>query len=556
MSLDPQPTPDVPEQTRLVAYAAFPKGNPYLTLHDELGVIFSDEDFASLFPRRGQHAYSPWRLALVTILQFRENLSDRQAAEAVRSRIDWKYLLALNLTDSGFDYSVLSEFRTRLIEGKLEALLLDKMLIRLQEMGVIKSRGRQRSDSTHILASVRELNKLEHVAETMRAALNTLALEAPDWLRGIAPKAWFTQYGRRIEDSRLPQKPAERDTYFVQIGKDGFELLDALKTAPKRAQILAEVGYLEKVWTLHYVREKPPDAPDKPIYIVRPTKDHEKSPAGTRLESPYDHESRYNNKGSVQWHGYKVHLTETCDEKRPNLLTHVMTTEAAFHDQRSALLIHEALARKKLLPEKHVVDTGYINIAAVVKSMERHKVKLIGSTMPNTSWQYKKEGAFSPDDFGLDWDEMKALCPGGKHSKSWGEFETGKMGRFVRIKFSADDCQACLLKSNCTTAKKYGRQLTIKRREQYEALKELRAEMAGEKGKEHHDVRAGIEGTISQAVRGFGLRQTRYRSLRKTRLQHLATTAAINIDRYFFFRQGRPKAKTRTSHFAALIPPN
>ena len=219
MSLDPQPIPTVPEQTRLVAQAAFPKGNPYVLLRDELGSIFTDEDFVDLFPSRGQHAYPPWRLALVTIIQFRENLSDRQAAEAVRGRIDWKYLLGLELTDSGFDYSVLSEFRSRLLAGKKEALLLDKLLDTLKELGLLKARGQQRSDSTHVLAAVRELNYLEHVCETMRAALNALAYEAPDWIQSWVPDEWITRYGKRSEDYRLPAKGAAREAYILQVGK-------------------------------------------------------------------------------------------------------------------------------------------------------------------------------------------------------------------------------------------------------------------------------------------------------------------------------------------------
>ena len=263
MSLDSQPIPAVPEQTKLVALGSFPKGNPYVLLRDELGSIFTDEDFVDLFPSRGQHAYPPWRLALVTILQFRENLSDRQAAEAVRSRIDWKYLLALELTDSGFDYSVLSEFRGRLLAGKKEALLLDKLLAKLKKLGLLKAGGQQRSDSTHVLASVRELNYLEHVCETMRSALNVLALEAPQWLRSVVPQAWITRYGKRSEDYRFPQKGAEREAYILQVGEDGFELLDALIGAPESAQNLEEIMYLREVWVIHYVREKDPGSPSK-----------------------------------------------------------------------------------------------------------------------------------------------------------------------------------------------------------------------------------------------------------------------------------------------------
>jgi transposase len=198
MSLQAEPIFEVPEMIAEVARAAFPKGNVYLTLRDELGTIFENDDFADLFPERGQPALSPWRLALVTILQFRENLTDRQAAEAVRSRIDWKYLLGYELTDPGFHFSVLSEFRARLLNGN-EAILLDKFLQRCREKGLFKERGKQRTDATHVLAAIRVMNRLELVGETMRAALNALAAEAPLWLRQMAPPEWYERYGRRIE---------------------------------------------------------------------------------------------------------------------------------------------------------------------------------------------------------------------------------------------------------------------------------------------------------------------------------------------------------------------
>jgi transposase len=166
MSLRPQPIAPIPEQTARVAQAAFPKGHPYLTLREHLGTMFQDDDCAALFPAWGYPGLPPWRLALVTIMQFREQLSDRQAAEAVRARIDWKYLLGLDLTDPGFDFSVLSEFRDRLLAGSAEVLLLDKLLERCRTMGLLKARGQQRTDSTHVLAAIRVMNRLELVAET------------------------------------------------------------------------------------------------------------------------------------------------------------------------------------------------------------------------------------------------------------------------------------------------------------------------------------------------------------------------------------------------------
>lgn len=173
MCLHPELIPPVPEVTARVAKAAFPKGNRYMRLRDELGVFYNDEDFAELYPVRGQPALAPWRLTMILIMQFLENLSDRQAADAVRGRIDWKYALSLELEDEGFDFSVLSEFRTRLEEGGREKPILDKMLSRFVGLGLVKSRGKQRTDSTHILAAVKELTRLEHLEETLKYALNT-----------------------------------------------------------------------------------------------------------------------------------------------------------------------------------------------------------------------------------------------------------------------------------------------------------------------------------------------------------------------------------------------
>ena len=223
MSLQPQqPIPPVPDDTARIARAACGTRSPYLILRDRLGNLFTNADFADLYPKRGQPAYAPWRLALVTVLQFREGLSDRQAAEAVRARIDWKYLLALDLTDPGFDRSVLCEFRGRLLDNKAVDRLLACVLDVAREDGLLKARGRQRTDSTHVLAAIRTLNRLELVGETLRAALNAIAVAAPDWLRALAPPEWHERYDRRVEDMRLPAAGPKRDAYVVQVGTDGF----------------------------------------------------------------------------------------------------------------------------------------------------------------------------------------------------------------------------------------------------------------------------------------------------------------------------------------------
>src|SRR5918999_5708967 len=234
MSLKPMPIPPVPSDTARIARAAFPKGNLYLKLRERVGTILQDEDFAALFAKDGAPGLPPWRLALVTILQFHENLSDRQAAEAVRARIDWKYVLSLELTDAGFDFSVLSEFRARLIKGGAEELLLDKLLACCRTLGLVKARQQQRTDSTHVVAAVRLMNRAGLVGETLRASLNDLAVQAPEWLRTVAPVEWYERYQRRNEQGRLPKGKEAREQHAQTVGEDGCALLDhlAAPTAP------------------------------------------------------------------------------------------------------------------------------------------------------------------------------------------------------------------------------------------------------------------------------------------------------------------------------------
>jgi transposase len=211
MSMRPRHIPDIPKETVQVARAAFPKGNIYIQIRDTLGSIYEDEAFVELFSQRGQSAESPWRLALICVMQFVENLSDRQAAEAVRARIDWKYALSLLLTDPGFDFSILSEFRTRLVEGGMEQHLLNILLSRLQEKGLLKTHRRQRTDSTHVLAAIRTLNRLETLGEGMRCALDSLTVAAPEWLASHIQADWFDRYGRRVENYRLPKLDKDRE---------------------------------------------------------------------------------------------------------------------------------------------------------------------------------------------------------------------------------------------------------------------------------------------------------------------------------------------------------
>jgi transposase len=557
MSLRPHPIAPVPEETTRVARAAFPKGTPYLTLRDTLGTLFQDEDFADLYAHEGQPGLSPWQLALVTLMQFRENLADRQAAEAVRGRIDWKYLLGLELTDPGFHFSVLSAFRERLVTGEGTERLLNTLLAHCRELGVLKERGQQRTDATHVLAAIRVLNRLELLGETLRAALNDLATVVPAWLQGMAPPVWYERYGKRIEDTRLPKAEAAREAYAQQVGEDGFALLEALDTAPSALELRerASVATLRQLWAQHF--ERRPDASatsTPPVSRVRLKTPRELPRAADNLESPYDVEARYSRKRGAPWTGYTVHLSETCDATEVHLITHVHTTPATVHEAMCTAAIQQALVDKDCAPQEHLVDSAYIDAALLVSSPQEQGITLFGPPRPNASWQAHVEGAYTIEQFQIDWDRQQVTCPQGKVSATWTPQMDHTGSASISVKFRQKDCDACGARATCTRAKTMPRHLHFRPREQWEALATLRAQLSAEAGKARYKRRAGIEGTLSQGVRAFGLRRTRYRGVQKTHLQHVAMAAAINIERLVAWCEDRPRATTRTSRFAALAP--
>ena len=553
MSLRPQqPIPPVPDDTARVARAAFRRGNPCLLLRDRLGVMFDDAGFADLYPKRGQPAYAPWRLALVTLLQFREGLSDRQAAEAVRARIDWKYLLGLDLADPGFDHSVLCEFRARLLNGAAAERLLARVLDTARDGGLLKARGRQRTDSTHVLAAVRDLNRIELLAETLRAALNAVAVAAPDWLRAMAAPEWHDRYDRRVEEMRLPETGPKRDAYIVQVGTDGYRLLDALggTGAPPEAVTLPAVAVLRRVWTRHFERAEGGSDGQSPKGVqLRPV---DGRGPGDRIESPYDVDARFRSKSGTSWTGYMVHLTETCDKDAPHLILHADTTPANVHEAVRIEPIHAVLAGKGLAPSEHLVDAAYVSAEHLIGARDRHDIDLVGPARPQTGWQNRTEGAFGTTDFTVDWERRLVRCPEGHDSRSWHEYQNEATGRHIRIRFDLADCDVCPSKSRCTRGQGQGRQLTLHAREQHEALAAARARGETKQGRHLYAQRQGVEGTISQGVRRFGLRQARYRGLAKTGLQNMATAAALNLDRLTAWLAKRPLAPTRVSRFAAI----
>ena len=543
MSMRPQEISPVPEETARVARAANPKGNTYMKMRDELGSMYQDQMFTALFPRRGQPAEAPWRLALVTVMQYMEGLSDRQAAQAVQERIDWKYALSLELTDPGFDFSLLSEFRARLLAGGAEAQLLHALLELCKDRGWLKARGRQRTDSTHVLAAIRDLNRLECAGETLRHALNVLAEVAPDWLLAHTPPEWFERYSHRFDEYRFPKAQSQRLELAETIGTDGHHLLTAVyePSAPAWLATLPAVETLRRVWVQQFFVEEG---------RYRWRSNENIPPPALIIASPYDLDARLGVKRNHGWIGYKVHLTETCDDDKPHLIVHTETTAATTPDCGMAEPIHRALAQQDCLPRRHVVDGGYVNADAIVASRSQHDIELFGPVSQENSWQAKASNGFDLSHFQIDWQHQTVSCPTGQQSRSWTVTKDRFGQEVIYVKFAPADCLVCPSRKLCTQARCRG--LTFRQEALALALQSARERQRTTDFKEAYAIRAGVESTISQAVRVCDVRQARYFGLPKTRLQHVITATAINVRRIVSWLIEPSLRPTHVSRFAAL----
>lgn len=548
MSLHPEAVDQVPESTARVAKSAFPGGNPYLMLRDNLGIVFHDELFAHLFPRRGQSAESPWRLALVTIMQFAEDLSDRQAADAVRARIDWKYALSLDLEDPGFDASVLCEFRGRLLSSNAEALLLDTLLAWCREKKLIKAGGRQRTDSTHVLAAIRAINRYELVLETMRAALDDLAAADPEWLRANIEPEWAKRYVRCFEPEPKLAKPEERLAFVRTVGEDGMTLLRSVyaDNVPTSLRRLPAVVALRRIWIQNYQQTE----------HGLEWREADNIPSATCfLSSPYDADARLSRKGSTCWVGYKVHLTETCDDECPPLVTHVATTIAPAPDGSATPEVHKALRRKDLLPETHIVDAGYLVAGQLVSSSKEYGVDLLGPPRPDVHRQARSGSGFDVSHFQIDWIKKQATCPEKQTSTSWSPALDSRTTPVIKIKFSSKICRDCTSREACfhSNQKHARRCITVRSEEQHKALQAARRRATTKEYAKDYARRSGIEGTISRAVRTCGIRRSRYVGMPKVHLGNLISAVAMNYLRVCEWLADTPRAKTRKSPFKKLV---
>jgi transposase len=580
MSMQPVPWPEPDPQIAAAIKAMYGSRKTERPLaaeiRDRLGQWLADEEFAAAFGIRGRPGWAPSRLALVTVLQRAEKLTDRLAADAVRARLDWKYLLGLSLDDPGFGHTVLAEFRGKVAEAGLEQVALDALLAKLAAAGLVKAGGKQRTDSTHVVAAVAALNRLELAGESVRAAVEALAAACPAWLeQRICVSDWAGRYGTPMTSWRPPASQAKQDELAIAYARDGYALLEAVYagSSPAWLRELPAVGVLRRVLVQNYTRaitgskevvkrrEKEPEGDGLP-------------PGHARIASPYDIDARWGVKREEFWLGYKLHVTESCDDEPacgcpgdggtgrrghdqdcaapafPNLITHVATTDATVTDNQMTAVIHDDLAGKALTPGRSYLDSGYLSAALVVSEAARHGIALIGPLLADTSAQARAGAGYARADFTIDYDTKTVTCPQGKTSACWTPC-TQRGHAAIVATFSAADCGPCPARPLCTTSSKNRRQLTVPPRDLAEAQGAARAAETTTGFQADYARRAGVEGTMHQAV-SHGARRARYRGLPKTRLDHAYMACALNLLRLHAYWTGTPLDRRRTSHLARL----
>ncbi|MBV8932410.1 MAG: IS1182 family transposase [Kutzneria sp.] len=517
----------VPSLTAQVARASNPSGTTAMWVRDRLNGLWHDEDFLDWYPRDGRPGLSPAQLATVSVLQFLLNLSDRQAAEAVRCRIDFKYALALELDDPGFHHSVLTDFRDRLAQDDRADRLLDLALARLTQAGLVRERGTQRTDSTHVLAAVRDLTRLELITEAIRAALEEIACAAPQLLAGLVDEQWGHRYGRPV---RLGNNPTRPKTRIASAGEDAQRLLEHLRAHGTSHAFGPRVQTLRQILVQNYYRDNTAGR-----LRWRTDDDGGLPPSSRAIVSPYDPTARYARRGqTTRWKGFLTHLTETCSPEGANVITDVATTAATTHDTQVLPGIHTRLKRRGLLPAEHLVDGGYTSLVHLEHASREHQITVTGPLPGNPTHQHRRNDGFDRDDFHIDFDRRQVTCPQGQVSRGWhGPYPTSSptAAPLIVARFTKAQCQPCPVRARCTTPRDGARTVGFPPRELRDLQVRVRAEQHTPDWKSRYAVRSGVESTINEFAHGHGMRRCRYRGQPKAHLQHVFTAIAVNIER-------------------------
>lgn len=535
MCLKIKPPWPMPVETERIGQKLLAEKDAYRLIGDQLFEKLNEEEYADLYSVEGKPAISPILLAFVSVFQFMEKLADRQAVKALQMRLDWKYALHLPLEYDGFDFSVLSEFRDRLIKGEAEVRVFEKLVEVIRKLGLIKEHGKQRSDSLAMLTKVRRLCRVETVVETLRVAVVAIVDADREWSEEIIPPSWEDKYGERFVRQRYSEK--EWKAYEENIGEDGQWLLKRLGkgSAPAELQDLPEVQVLQTVWAQQFREEA-----GKMAY-----KDLKKYDGHTQIQSPHDPEARYSRKRHFEWVGDKVQVTETEDEGYPHIITDMLATSSNRTDYEELPDIQARLEQRECKPAAHYVDAGYMS-GPNLSSSQKNDIDLIGPLPNFVTPQAMLPDGITQSHFQIDAKNNIVICPKGQVATN-----PTPVNNSLSFRFPLKTCAACELRPRCCTGKG-GRTIGISA--YYELTEAARERQKTEAfKKDYYQHRSGVEGSLSALVRGHGMRVSRYIGHQKRNLQAIFTGCAANLKRTSSWLSGK-RPQVRHTKSWSLVP--
>lgn len=479
---------------------------------DRLATLYCADD--------GRPAWDPVRLLGVLVLQFVLRMSDRQTAEAVQYDQRWRLALHLESGDVACDPSLLAVFRQRLVKSHQEGLAFEAVLDYLVEQGWLPKRSRQRLDSTHVRGLLGAMNRLMCARETIRLLLEEL--EAAELL----PGSWSAYWERYVEQKLDPR--AGIKTLRAKSAEAGADMLAIWMEAADSGPIVACDRFLllQRVFLENYIF----DQAGRPQQTrVQPT---------GAAHNPHESEAQWSSKSTTKdksWIGYKVQVAETVQEQAreageptANFLTAMVTQNAPASDKAGmAQVLAEQQEMGLQSPSALYVDGAYVSSEALMEACEQGR-QLRGPAPASPD----RGKVFTLEAFDVRVEERSAVCPAGQPSSNCSrlvEHSTGKVT--YRIEWNQAVCGSCPLREQCVTAGQAHRSMVVG--QWHSLLQERRREMQTEAFKQEMHRRNGIEGTHSELVRGYGLRQARYRGQAKVRLQNYLIGAACNLRRLF-----------------------
>lgn len=494
------------------------ENDPMMIFSKEIYPIFSDKDFKDCYSEVGRNGISPSFLSVVTILQWKENLSDVETAEACINRLDWKIALHIPIEQNiSFDPSTLCYFRKRLKENDKMSLIFDKIVQYAIKKDFIQNQTNQRIDATHIIRHVNKISTIDLLFRTVKCVVEEIKKKDKEYYEKYIPKYIKERYMNKFSSFGMSkEKITERE---VEIVEDGLLLKNLLqKEKSEKLNEMVQIEIMDTIFKENIEIEEIEVKEDKKKFLKVTDI---KSPKQTIFE-PRDPSLKLGIKNKCSWVGSKCHIVETAIKGEINIITGMIQQKANENDNKILEKYDKVNEKFGLKPDKIYADSNYISAEAIKKYNDKEQ-EFMGYSQEDTS---KKDSNYKLDKFEVDFKNKTAICPGKKNSIRYSEQKEGR----IKIFFDKKDCQSCD-KYNLCVGENKERKRVININKNFDILKERRVKQKKKEFKKEMKIRARIEGTIYELVISHGLRKAKYKGEEGRQLQFYLSGSSLNVKR-------------------------